>query len=349
MKKYNVAVVGVGSVGVEMLRCLKQRDFSVNELRVFARSSRTITIDGDDYKVQAISPEGFEGIDIALFAGTEGEKGAANLYAPEAVKRGAVVIDNGKDFRLEENVPLVIPEVNKEKIKEHQGIISNPNCTTIQLLTALNQIHKKQGLDQVILSTYQATSGGGRKPAATLWEETKSSVESNEGKKFPFIEKKLNKEYEVFPHQIIYNVVPQIGGYGDDNYTSEELKTVRETHKIFDDNSIKMSSTCVRVPVFTSHSESVYFRTKKESSVEDIGDILGSSEGVVYHKDPKELFFPIDIEGTDAVHVGRLRRDIFNQNCFWLWCVADNLRKGAALNAVQIAEELIESCLKKNS
>ncbi len=345
MKKYNVAVVGVGSVGVEMLRCLKQRDFPVGNLKVFARSQRTIEIDSDSYKVEAISPQGFENCDIALFAGTEGEKGAAKLYAHEAVKRGAVVIDNGKDFRLDKDVPLVIPEVNPEKIKDHKGIIANPNCTTIQLLVTLNQIHKKYGLEQILMSSYQATSGGGKKAAATLWEQTKEIVESNSGKDFNSLDKKMNHPSDVFASQVVFNVLPQIGGFAQDDYTSEEWKTVNETHKIFSDQDIKISSTCVRVPVFTSHSESIYFRTSKEASLEDIQETLASSKGVIFQKDPQKLIFPIDIEDKDPVYVGRLRKDPFNKNSFWVWSVADNLRKGAALNAVQIAESLIESYL----
>jgi aspartate-semialdehyde dehydrogenase len=345
VKKYNVAVVGVGSVGIEMLRCLKQRNFPVADLKVFARSQRTIEIDGDDYKVEAVTPQGFESCDIALFAGTEGEKGAAKLYAHQAVKRGAVVIDNGSDFRLDKTVPLVIPEVNSEKIKEHKGIIANPNCTTIQLLVTLNQIHKKYGLEQILMSSYQATSGGGKKAASTLWEQTKQIVQANSGKDFNSLVKKIDNPSNVFSSQIVFNVLPQIGGFAQDNYTSEEWKTVNETHKIFSDPDIKISSTCVRVPVFTSHSESIYFRTRVDVSLEDIQDALSCSAGVVFQKDAQKLIFPVDTEDKDSVYAGRLRKDPFNKNSFWVWSVSDNLRKGAALNAVQIAESLIESYL----
>ncbi len=340
--KYNVAVVGVGAVGVEMLRCLRQRDFPVGELRVFARSQREIEIDDQIYKVESISPEKFDCIDIALFAGTEGEKGAAVMYAPEAVKKGAVVIDNGRDFRLKPNVPLVVPEVNAEKVKEHKGIISNPNCTTIQMVTALNQIHKQFGLEQIILSSYQAASGAGKKAAVDLWKAAETLVLRNKDKDFDLIEKVVDKEPQAHAAQLIFNVIPQIGGFSDYGYTSEEWKTVNEAHKIFDDDTIKVATTCVRVPVFTSHSESIYLRTKRKADISDMQKALESSRGVTFYKDPQKSVFPLDAEGKDDVFVGRLRKDPFNPNSFWLWCVGDNLRKGAALNAVQIAETLIQ-------
>lgn len=340
-KPPNVAVVGVGAVGVEMIRCLKSRKFPLGKLSVFARSSRDIAIDGDVYHVQAVSPEGFEGVDIALFAGTEGEKGAAVTFAPEAVKRGAVVIDNGADFRLKEDVPLIVPEVNRNRIKGHKGIIANPNCTTIQMVTALAQIQKQFGLEQIVLTSFQATSGAGKKAVERLWQESKDIANDNAGKDLASVNKKAKGPFDAFGGQIAFNVIPKIGGFKDDNYTSEELKTVDETHKIFGDPAIKVTSTCVRVPVFTSHSEAVYFKTKKDASLESINKALKSSEGVVFFDDAQSFTLPLDAEGKDEVFVGRLRKDTFNKNSFWLWCVSDNLRKGAALNAVQIAEHLI--------
>jgi len=341
MQKYNVAVVGVGAVGVEMLRCLKQRNFPVGKLSVFARSARDIVIDNQTYHVESISPDGFEGVNIALFAGTEGEKGAALTYAPEAVKRGVVVIDNGADFRLKDDVPLIVPEANKERIKAHQGIIANPNCTTIQMIVALARIQKRFGLSQIILTSFQATSGAGRRAAQTLWDEARQIVRLNQDKDFNLIDKKLDKSFDVFPGQIAFNVISKIGVFKEDGYTSEELKTVYETHKIYGDSSIKITSTCVRVPVFTSHSEAIYFSIKKDASLSQIRTALRESEGVLFYEDPNEFSLPVDAEGKDEVFVGRLRQDTFNKNCFWIWCVADNLRKGAALNAVQIAEHLI--------
>jgi len=336
MKKVNVAVVGVGAVGVEILKILKEREFPVNTLRVFARSGRQIEVGGSVYSVEAISDEKFDDIDIALFAGTEGEKGASVLYAHKFIKKGAVVIDNGNDFRLKEEVPLIVPEVNKDKISAHKGLIANPNCTTIQAVTALGGIYKNFGLSQFILTSFQATSGAGRGAAVSLWEETKSLVEKNKDAEFNDLDKKIEGSPACFSHQIAFNVIPQIGGFGEANYTSEEWKVVKESQKIFADDSLKISATCVRVPVFTSHSESIYFTTKKKAALKDLEEVLSKSEGVKYLSD--SLCFPIDVEGTDAVFVTRLRRDPYNENSFWLWSVSDNLRKGAALNAVQIAE-----------
>lgn len=340
MAKKNVAVIGVGAVGVEILKILKQRKFPVAILRVFARSARDIEVDGSTYKVEAMSDEQFDNIDIALFAGTEGEEGASVLYAEKFIKKGAVVIDNGNDFRMNADVPLIVPEINKEKIKEHKGLIANPNCTTIQAVVAIGGICRRFGLEQLLLSSFQATSGAGKKAAMRLWDETKSVVNQNQGADFDKVNKSLAHISEGFNNQIAFNVIPQIGSIAEDGFTSEEWKVVRESHKILGDDSIKISATCVRVPVFTSHAESIYFRTRSKANLEDIEQALMESPGVVYSKD--DLCYPLHAEGTDEVFVARLRRDPFNSRSFWLWCVADNLRKGAALNAVQIAEGLIE-------
>ena len=340
MKKLNVAVIGVGVVGIEIVKILKQRNFPINILRLFARSARKIEVDTVSYDVEAVSDENFDNIDVALFAGTEGEKGASILYAQKFIDKGAVVIDNGNDFRMQDDVPLVVPEVNKEKIPENKGLISNPNCSTIQALVALGGIYKNFGLDQFTLTSFQATSGAGKSAAASLWNETKSLVEKNKELDFDKVEKKIDGTPEEFNHQIAFNVIPQIGGYGKDNYTSEEWKVVHETHKIFGDNSIQISATCVRVPVFTSHSESIHFTTKNDSTLEELEQVLEKSPGVKFLKD--SLCFPVDTEGKDEVYVSRLRRDPFRKNTYWMWCVADNLRKGAALNAVQIAEYLLK-------
>lgn len=341
-EKYNVAVVGVGAVGVEILRCLESCKFPADEIRVFARSSREIDVDGKKYQVQAISEENFDGIDIALFAGTEGEKGAAVTYSKKFIEKGTVVIDNGADFRLQKDVPLVVPEANAEAIKENKGLISNPNCTTIQAMAALAQVYKQKGLKKMLLVSFQATSGAGRAAIQTLWDETACLAKNNEGvKDVKDVNKKLDSDFSVFKNQISFNAIPQIGGFADDDYTSEEWKVVHETHKIFNNDKIKISSTCVRIPVFTSHSEAIYFETEKESSVAELKEIFKNSPGVEFVDIP-EYPLALDVEGKDAVYVGRLRRDPSSKNCFWIWCVADNLRKGAALNAVQIAQELIK-------
>jgi len=337
MKKYNVCVVGVGAVGIEMLRVLKQRNFPANEIRVFARSARDIEVDGHVYQVQAITPEGFNGVDFALFAGTEGEKGAAVTYAREAVKRGAVVIDNGADFRMDKDVPLVVPEVNARDAKKHKGIIANPNCSTIQMVVALWPIYKRAGIKRVIVTTLQASSGAGRAAVEQLKEEvTRISAAG-------FSSVNANIEQRSMPQQLGFNVFPHIGGFAEHGYTSEEWKLVRETHKIMHDDKIRVSATTVRVPVRTGHSESIYIETKKPISVDKVRSLLQKSGGIVVMDDPQKNLYPMpkDIEGRDETFIGRIRRDPFIKNGLWLWVVADNLRKGAATNAVQIAECLI--------
>jgi len=337
MKKYNVAVVGVGVVGIEMLRVLKQRNFPINELRVFARSARDIEVDGIKYSVQPITADGFNGIDIALFAGTEGEKGAAVTFAHDAVKRGAVVIDNGADFRMDAKVPLVVPEVNAGDVKKHKGIISNPNCSTIQLVVALWPIHKKVGIKRIIVTTLQASSGAGKGAVVQLKEETAAIASGG------FDNINVNVENKSMPQQLAYNVFPHIGSFVDCDYTNEEWKLVKETHKIMHDDKIKISATTVRVPVRTGHSESVYIETKEAISPDEVRKILSKASGVVVMDDPKKNLYPMpkDVEGKDETFVGRIRQDCFVKNGLWLWVVADNLRKGAATNAVQIAECVI--------
>ncbi|MDD5347493.1 MAG: aspartate-semialdehyde dehydrogenase [Candidatus Omnitrophica bacterium] len=336
--KYNVAVVGVGVVGIEMLRCLKKFNFPVGELRVMARSAREIDVDGSKYQVQAISPEAFEKIDIALFAGTEGEKGAAVQYAPEAVKRGAIVIDNGADFRMDPDVPLVVPEVNAKKIKKNKGIIANPNCSTIQMVVALAPIRKAVGLKRVIVTTLQASSGAGKAAVDQLKEENKLIAQGD------YQNVHVNVPNKAMPQQLAYNVFPHIGGFAENDFTSEEWKLVKETHKILGDEKIKISATTVRVPVRTGHSEAVYFETKKPIEPDALRKVLSESPGIIVIDDPKQALYPMpkDVEGKTETYVGRIRKDPFVKNGFWLWVVADNLLKGAASNAVQIALELVK-------
>lgn len=333
--KYNVAVVGVGAVGVEMLRVLKSRNFPVGNLKVLARSERDIEVDGVTYHVEAIRPEAFEKIDIALFAGTEGEKGAAVTYAPEAVKQGAIVIDNGADFRMDQDVPLVVPEVNPKDVKiakKGRGIIANPNCSTIQMVVALAPVHKLYKIKRVIVSTYQAASGAGSKAVTELFEQTKAVLSGNTVIK-----------PEALPQRIAFNVFPHIGGFGEADFTSEEWKMTKETQKIMHSEKIKVSATTVRVPVRTGHSESVYIETGHPVNIEEVKKVLSQSEGIKVIDDPKASLYPlaVDTEGKDEVFIGRLRRDPFNEKGLWMWIVSDNLRKGAATNAVQIAELLI--------
>jgi len=358
MRRYNVAVVGVGAVGCEMLRVLRQRKFPIKNLRVFARSSRGINVDGITYHVKQISPGGFRGMDIALFAGTEGEKGAAVTYANEAIIRGAIVIDNGADFRMKEDVPLVVPEINPKDInpvrdfflfrrrkdisngvKKHKGIIANPNCSTIQMVVALWPIYKKAGIRRIIVSSYQAASGAGRGAVRQLREELRFLSKSN------YQDLKIKQKYQkALPQQLAFNVFPQIGGFGDFDYTSEEWKTVKETHKIMHDDKIKISATTVRVPIRTGHGQAIYIETAKRITPDAVREIFEKAPGIKVIDNPKEGSYPvpIDAEGKDEVFVGRIRKDPFVKNGIWLWVVSDNLRKGAALNAIQIAELLIK-------
>ncbi len=332
MKKYNVAVLGVGAVGEEMLRVLHQRQFPVNELKVFARTPRTIELDGHRYKVETLNADSFKGVDIALFAGTEGDKGAAVTYAADAIAAGCVVIDNGADFRLRDDVPLVVPEANGADVKKHKGIIANPNCSTIQMVVALAPIHKKFGLKRIIISTYQAVSGSGRGGIVQAEAEYRAWAKGN-GETVSFH----------MDQSVAFNIFPHIGSFNNDGSTSEEMKLVNETHKILHDKKIKITATTVRVPVRTGHSEAVYIETKNPIDANKVKALLSQSPGIKVIDDPKNKLYPMpkDCEGTDDVFVGRIRRDPAVKNGLWLWIVADNLRKGAALNAVQIAEELI--------
>jgi aspartate-semialdehyde dehydrogenase len=292
-------------------------------------------------------------MDIALFAGTEGEKGAAVTYAREAVKRGAVVIDNGADFRMQKDVPLVVPEVNAADIKKHKGIIANPNCSTIQMVVALWPVYKKVGIKRVIVTTLQASSGAGRSAVEQLWRETEEIVSKSQrsevrGQKSEVRHLSsdichLSSERAV-PQQLAFNVFPHIGGFGEYAYTSEEWKLIRETHKIMHAPKIKISATTVRVPVRTGHSESIYIETEKPIDPQKVKNLLSKSAGIIVIDEPAKGLYPMpkDIEGKYEVFVGRIRQDPFVKGGLWLWVVADNLLKGAALNAVQIAEFLIK-------
>lgn len=339
MKKYNVAVVGVGAVGIEMLRVLRERKFPVGDLKVFARSARNIEVDGKSYAVEAISNDSFKGIDIALFAGTEGEKGASVTYAAHAIKAGAMVIDNGADFRMDPKVPLVVPEVNAGDVRKNKGIIANPNCSTIQMVVALYPIYKKVGIKRIVVTTLQAASGAGRQAV----EQLKDELQAIHNGGYQDIRQSGNQE-RYLPQQLGYNVFPHIGTFTECDYTNEEWKLVNETHKIMHDKKIRISATTVRVPVRTGHAESIYIETQKFIAVNEARRVLSKAPGVVVIDEPQKSLYPMpkDVEGKDEVFVGRIRKDPFVKNGLWLWCVADNLRKGAATNAIQIAEELIK-------
>ena len=326
---YRVAVVGVGAVGLEMLRVLRQRQFPIAALTVLARSARPLTLDGVAYQVQAVSPEAFANQDLVLFAGTAGAKGAAVTYAQEAIRCGAVVIDNGADFRMDPTVPLVVPEVNADDLKTHRGLIANPNCSTIQMVVALAPVHRAATLRRVIVSSYQAASGAGREAAEELKAQSAAVAQ---GRPIP--------PAKALPQQIAFNVIPQIGPFAELGYTSEEWKMVNETRKILHADGLAVTATTVRVPVVNAHSEAVYFETERPMTVDQLTALWRQAPGVRV-VDPPCYPMPLEADGRDEVFIGRIRPDPTIPNAFSCWVVSDNLRKGAALNAVQIAEALI--------
>ncbi len=334
MKNYNIAIAGAtGAVGRVMREILEERDFPVNQLRLLA-SERSVGkkfgFDGKDLEVELLQNDSFNNIDIALFSA------GANIskkFSPVAVKKGAVVIDNSSAFRMDPDVPLVVPEVNPDDIFRNKGIIANPNCSTIQMVVVLKPLHDAFRIRRVVVSSYQSVSGTGKEAIEELLEQTKNSLGNEE------------IDSQVYPHQIAFNVLPHIDVFEDNLYTKEEMKMVKETIKIIGDDSIAITATTVRVPVFVSHSESVNLELEKEFSLEDVREILSNAEGVTLQDNPDKNIYPtpINAAGKDDCFVGRVRRDETLESGLNLWIVSDNLRKGAALNAIQIAERLIKA------
>ncbi|MCK2000241.1 aspartate-semialdehyde dehydrogenase [[Brevibacterium] frigoritolerans] len=331
-KKFNVAVVGAtGVVGQKIIETLERRNFPVNKIKLLASAKSagtTLSYKEKLVKVEELTESSFEGVDIALFSagGNISEK-----YAPLAVKSGAVVIDNTSHFRMKPDVPLVVPEVNPEDIFTHKGIIANPNCSTIQMVLALKPISDKYGLKKVIVSTYQAVSGTGKKAIGELKEQTAAFL--NNEKYIP----------NVYPHPISFNLIPQIDTFEENGFTKEEMKMINETKKIMHDDKIEVNSTCVRVPVIVGHSESVYVETFANIDVDKIRELWNNFGGLKVIDDIHEQTYPMprNSEGIYDTMVGRLRKDLNKDNAVSFWVVSDNLLKGAALNAVQIAEKLI--------
>jgi aspartate-semialdehyde dehydrogenase len=319
---YTVAVVGAGLVGEKLVSELRRRDFPADEIRILARTARRVEIAGEEFDVGVAEPDAFEGVDYALFAGTEGEKGAAVQLAHEAVARGAVVIDNGSDFRLDPEVPLVVPEVNAEALRDHKGIIANPNCSTITMVVPLAPLAREFGIEKVVVSTYQAVSGSGR-----------GGVEALEG---------LPGGEGVYPKEISGNAIPLVGSIGEDGYTTEERKMKSESAKILDLPGLPVYPTTVRIPVHTGHSESVYVETTREASLEEVLDAFSNAPGLVAG-DKDDYPTPLESVGEPGTYVGRVRVEDGSPSSISYWCVADNLLKGAATNAVQIAETLVGS------
>jgi aspartate-semialdehyde dehydrogenase len=336
--KYNVAVVGAtGAVGNEMVAILERRNFPVNQLKLLAskRGAGTrMEFKGKSYTVEVLDENSFSGIDIGLFSagGSVSEK-----FAPIAGEAGCVVIDNTSAFRMDPQVPLVVPEVNAHAIAQYpkKNIIANPNCSTIQMVVALKPIHDVARIKRVVVSTYQAVSGTGKRAIKELESQVLAIYNHQEIKK------------EVYPHQIAFNCLPHIDVFFDNGYTKEEMKMVNETKKIMEDNSIGVTATTVRVPVFYGHSESVNIETEKKLTSQEVREILSKAPGVVVVDNPKKFEYPLAINaaGKDETFVGRIREDESIPNGINMWIVSDNIRKGAALNAVQIAEILIEKYL----
>lgn len=333
--KVNLAIVGAtGAVGKEMIKTVEQRKFPVDKIFLLA-SARSkglkLKYKGENVIVDELTENSFRNKDIkiALFsAGGEISK----KFAPIAARDGVVVVDNSSAFRMDDNIPLVVPEVNPDDIKNNKGIIANPNCSTIQMVVALKPIYDEAGIDRIVVSTYQAVSGAGLKAVAELRNQIEAILNNEK------------IENEIFPHQIGLNCIPHIGDFTENGYTKEELKMLYETRKIFGDQSIRVAPTTVRVPVFIGHSESVNVTTKRPVELKKVISLLAKAKGVTLIDNPSKNQYPlaIDCEGKDDVFVGRVRKDESVENGFDMWVVSDNLRKGAALNAVQIAEIILK-------
>lgn len=341
-----VAVVGAtGAVGEQMIQTLAERNFPIKELKLLssARSAgKIIKYKDEEIMVQEAKPESFEGVDIALFSAGGS---VSKLLAPEAVQRGAIVIDNTSAFRMDPEVPLVVPEVNEKDLSEHKGIIANPNCSTIQMVVALEPIRERFGLSRVIVSTYQAVSGAGTQAIDEMYQQTQEILNGNEPSVNVLPVKSAEKHYP-----IAFNAIPQIDVFTENDFTYEEMKMVNETKKIMHLPDLRVAATCVRIPIARGHSESVYFEVEQaDVDAQEIKNILSVSLGVVLEDNPNEQVYPMPNQaaGSKDVFVGRIRKDLDEDKGFHMWVVSDNLLKGAAWNSVQIAESLIKLGLVK--
>jgi len=330
--QYSVAIAGAtGVVGGTVRAILEERGFPVGELRLLASarsSGRRLPFRGAEVEVQELGAGSFAGVDLAFFAAGGS---VSKEFAPQAVAAGATVIDKSSMFRMDPGVPLVVPEVNADHLAAHTGIIATPNCSTIQMVVALKPIYDAVGIERVVVSTYQAVSGSGQGGIAALDAQARRWAAGEP------------VEAQFYPHQIAFNVLPHIDSFLPSGYTKEEQKMVDETAKIFADPELKVAATCVRVPVFGAHSEAINVQTRRKLTVAEARELLAAAPGIELVDDPAELRYPLplDAEGKDPVFVGRIREDVTVNNGLDLWVVGDNLRKGAALNAVQIAEELV--------
>lgn len=334
----NVGVVGAtGAVGREMLKVLEQRNFPIKKIKALASersAGKKLEFKGSEITVEKLTPQAFDDLDLALFSAGGS---VSKEFAPIAAEKGCVVVDNSSAWRMDPEVPLVVPEVNPDHLEKHKNIIANPNCSTIQMVVPLKPIHDVARIKRIVVSTYQAVSGTGQKAIEELERQVRDLFNMKE------------VECKVYPYQIAFNCLPHIDVFLDNDYTKEEMKMVNETKKIMGDDSIRVTATTVRVPVFYGHSESVNIETERKITAKEVRALLSQAPGVKVLDNPKEKIYPMPIfaAGEDDVFVGRIREDESIENGINMWIVADNIRKGAALNAVQIAEELIKRNLIK--
>ncbi|EAK9280300.1 aspartate-semialdehyde dehydrogenase [Listeria monocytogenes] len=340
-KSYHVAVVGAtGAVGTQMIELLEEAaTFKIKQVSFLSSirsAGKKLSFRGEEVIIQEATPESFEGVDIALFSAGGS---VSKALAKEAVKRGAIVIDNTSAYRMDPTVPLVVPEVNEKALFSHNGIIANPNCSTIQMVAALEPIREAFGLNRIIVSTYQAVSGSGVSAIQELKDGSRAVLD---GKEFTPQIMPVKGDKKHYP--IAFNALPQIDVFTENDYTYEEMKMINETKKIMEDNAIKVSATCVRIPVVSGHSESVYIEVDKEGvTANEIQNTLKNAPGVVLEDDPANQVYPqaVQAAGKKEVFVGRIRADIDDSKGFHMWIVSDNLLKGAAWNSIQIAESLV--------
>ena len=339
VKKYHVAILGAtGAVGQEFLNLIQERDFPFADLKLLASkrsAGKVISFMGKDYTVEEATADSFRGVDIALFAGGS----ASKEFAPAAVKAGAVVIDNSSTFRMDPEVPLVVPEVNPEAIGRHKGIIANPNCSTIIMVMALKPLYEISKIKRIVVSTYQAVSGGGKEAMAELEDQVADIVAGREAKAKILPGAALAKHY-----QIAFNLIPQIDVFKENLYTKEEMKMIDETKKIMEDDSLRITATTVRVPVYRSHAESVNVEFEDEVSVDQARKAITAFPGAKVADNPDEMEYPMPLftSGKNDVEVGRIRKDYSVEHGLNFWVCGDQIRKGAALNALQIAEYMME-------
>lgn len=343
MREMNVAIVGAtGAVGTQMIKLLENSSLPLGTVKFLASkrsAGKQLSFKGETQTIEELVPDSFEGVHLALFSAGGG---ISAKFAPEAVKRGAIVVDNTSHYRMDPDVPLVVPEVNPTALRKHKGIIANPNCSTIQMMVALEPIRQAYGLKRVIVSTYQAVSGAGHQAMEELKQQTKDFLDEKPASEWKADILPCGGDKKHYP--LAFNALPQIDVFTDGGYTNEEWKMINETKKIMEDDTIKVSATCVRIPVMSGHSESVYIETEKTATVAEIQELITNAPGVVLEDDPSQQIYPQALNSINKkeTFVGRIRKDPDEEKGIHLWVVSDNLLKGAAWNSLQIAETMHE-------